>query len=212
MPPRREEEESEPESALSDDLEENNDERTLTVTASDGGDGLAVTDAANVAGGGGGGGRRSWVHRKKPARDPQFAAFAEDVKVMRKHIHKFSRGIIHPRTAHWLQYWDMLIALSVVFTAVVTPVDIFMRKEIPENVGTIFYVGMFLNFLFFIDVYINLNRAFRESRQAGGRWVTNRRRIVAHYAKRWLWIDIVAAIPFDLPVAFELIDLSEGGR
>ena len=45
----------------------------------------------------------------------------------------------------------------------------------------------------------------------GGRWVTNRQKIVARYAKRWLWIDIAAAIPFDVPVAFKLIDISEGG-
>ena len=42
--------------------------------------------------------------------------FALDVKVMRKHIRKFSKGIIHPRTARWLQYWGVLIALCVVFT------------------------------------------------------------------------------------------------
>ena len=96
--------------------------------------------------------------------------------------------------------------------AVVTPVDIFMRKEIPKTVGTIFYIGMFLNFLFFIDLYINLNRAYRQSRQQGGRWVTNRGQIIANYARGWLVIDCISAIPFDFPVAFEMIDLSNGGR
>eukprot|EP00966_Prymnesium_polylepis_P032605 758314-Prymnesium_polylepis.1 len=43
-------------------------------------------------------------------------AFSADVKIMRKHIRKFSKGIIHPRTARWLQYWDVLISLCVVFT------------------------------------------------------------------------------------------------
>jgi hypothetical protein len=84
-----------------------------------------------------------------------------------------------------------------------------MRKEIPEDVGTIFYIGMFLNVLFFCDLYINLHRAYREGRQQGSRWVTNRKRIFINYARKWMLIDLVSAIPFDAPIAFGIVDISE---
>eukprot|EP00966_Prymnesium_polylepis_P214996 4979434-Prymnesium_polylepis.2 len=31
-------------------------------------------------------------------------------------INKYSKGIIHPRTAHWLKPWDLVISCSVIFT------------------------------------------------------------------------------------------------
>ena len=50
-------------------------------------------------------------------------AIANEINAMRRNIKQIHRGIIHPRTDKWIQYWDAVSFICLLFTACVTPVE-----------------------------------------------------------------------------------------
>jgi hypothetical protein len=77
----------------------------------------------------------------------------------------------------------------VIYYAIVVPVRLAFgidpKHEAAEHVLTAF---------FFLDIIFNFNTAIQKK----GVYITQRKAIATDYCKIWLWIDLVATIPFDI--------------
>lgn len=46
-------------------------------------------------------------------------------------LKRYGKGIVHPRTAKWVQWWDGMSFLCLIYTAVVTPFEVGLLQPIP---------------------------------------------------------------------------------
>ncbi|XP_015836379.1 potassium voltage-gated channel subfamily H member 6 isoform X2 [Tribolium castaneum] len=117
----------------------------------------------------------------------------------------------NPRIHNWtiLHYspfkavWDWIILILVMYTAIFTPyVAAFLLNE-PDNnrknkkygEDPIVIIDLIVDVTFIIDILIN----FRTTYVSGNdEIVSDPVRIAIHYLKGWFFIDLVAAVPFDL--------------
>ncbi|XP_045469182.1 potassium voltage-gated channel subfamily H member 6-like isoform X2 [Harmonia axyridis] len=100
--------------------------------------------------------------------------------------------------------WDWIILILVIYTAIFTPyVAAFLLSE-PEfsakknkkySEDPIVIIDLIVDVTFIIDILIN----FRTTYVSGtDEIVSDPGRIAVHYLKGWFFIDLVAAVPFDL--------------
>ena len=91
-----------------------------------------------------------------------------EIKEMRKIIRKQGRGIIHPRTAKWLQWWDAVSFACLLFTASVTPFEVTLLPSValqalpsqPQHLG-LFLVNRLVDLFFLADLCLNFFMAYR---------------------------------------------------
>ena len=133
--------------------------------------------------------------------------FSSEVDTMRRHIRQMrSRVWTSPR---WISLLDMLVGFCTLFVSIVSPVDVTMSRQ--AKFGTVFLVGVISNAVFGFDCLVRFNRAYRDETSKGGRWVRNRRKICMRYLKGWFVIDVIAAMPLDLPFILGILDASSSG-
>ena len=134
--------------------------------------------------------------------------FVDDVASMRSHIRRmYSRVWTSSRS---LSYLDMVVGCCVLFTSIVSPVDVTMSRAASMN--AVFLIGLGCNAVFAVDCFVCFNRGFREEKgRNGGRWVRNRRQIISRYLKTWFIVDLAAMCPLDLPFVLGIIDSSDPG-
>ena len=106
-----------------------------------------------------------------------------------------SGGIIEP-DGDFSRQWDVITAVLLVFVAVVTPFELgFLTTRIDTTPSLIlFVINRVVDFLFIVDIVIQANTAFIDNR---GRKVYSRRKILRHYARTWMFVDVVSVIPYD---------------
>ena len=106
-----------------------------------------------------------------------------------------SGGIIEP-DGEFSRQWDVITAVLLVFVAVVTPFELgFLTTRIDTTPSLIlFAINRVVDFLFIVDIVIQANTAFIDTR---GRKVYSRRKIFWHYARTWMFVDVVSVIPYD---------------
>lgn len=118
--------------------------------------------------------------------------------------------IIYPE-AVWKPFWDMFIALILLFTCVVTPARIALTGEEDNLTWTI--VNGTIDICFLLDIIFILNTAYLDDNY---KLVDSRKEIAVTYMKAWFIIDLLALIPFDLIMKVtdinSMIRLSRLGR
>jgi len=139
--------------------------------------------------------------------DKQPREFQADVTEMRERIHRLRSRVWV--TSRWLAYLDMAVGGAVLFTSLVSPVDVAMART--AQPGFVFFIGLLCNFIFFVDMCVNFNRAYREETSKGGAWVKDRSRITRHYLRTWFIVDCFAVIPLDMPFVMGMLDATEPG-
>ncbi|KAK9530410.1 hypothetical protein VZT92_011912 [Zoarces viviparus] len=117
-----------------------------------------------------------------------------------------------PETTWWIllhyspfkAFWDWIILLLVLYTAVFTPYSAtFLLDEHMElrqkgcgyTCHPLNVVDLSVDVLFIVDIVINLRTTYVNQNDEV---VTQPSRIAKHYIKGWFSIDLFAAIPFDL--------------
>ncbi|XP_078034925.1 potassium voltage-gated channel seizure isoform X4 [Augochlora pura] len=117
-----------------------------------------------------------------------------------------------PRIGKWtiLHYspfkavWDWVILLLVLYTALFTPyVAAFVlsdpeynsKKDKKYSDDPIVIIDLIVDVTFIVDIIINFRTTFVNSNEEV---VSHPAKIAVHYLKGWFFIDLVAAIPFDL--------------
>lgn len=104
---------------------------------------------------------------------------------------KLKKSIISPESKY-LNCWNILIALILLYTILVSPCELaFENLETPE----LQYIDYLIDLLFFADVIINSVTAFYD---AETNLVNTHKKIFLHYLKRWMLVDIIACIPFQV--------------
>ena len=89
--------------------------------------------------------------------------------------------------------WDLLLALILLYTALVMPFRLAFYDTIFWDTWTI--VDFIIDGLFFVDVVVNF---FCVTVNPDGSLETNHKKIVFGYLKGWFWLDISACMPFSL--------------
>ncbi|XP_078135046.1 voltage-gated delayed rectifier potassium channel KCNH4 [Sander vitreus] len=98
--------------------------------------------------------------------------------------------------------WDWLILLATFYVAVTVPYDVsFMEynSEAVERSASISDIAV--EFLFIIDIILTFRTTYVSQ---SGQVVYEGRSICLHYATSWFFVDLLAALPFDLLYAFNI--------
>uniref|UniRef100_A0A8D0D748 Voltage-gated delayed rectifier potassium channel KCNH4 n=1 Tax=Sander lucioperca TaxID=283035 RepID=A0A8D0D748_SANLU len=98
--------------------------------------------------------------------------------------------------------WDWLILLATFYVAVTVPYDVsFMEynSDAVERSASISDIAV--EFLFIIDIILTFRTTYVSQ---SGQVVYEGRSICLHYATSWFFVDLLAALPFDLLYAFNI--------
>ena len=107
-----------------------------------------------------------------------------------RHRHKRKCCMCYPEDPN-KAHWDLCISLILVFTCVMTPVDMAF-----DDVGSHWdWILRVIDCLFFIDCIIIFNSAFYDE---DFRIIENYKSIASSYIQSWFFVDILAIIPFDI--------------
>uniref|UniRef100_A0A671T7V5 Potassium channel, voltage gated eag related subfamily H, member 7 n=1 Tax=Sinocyclocheilus anshuiensis TaxID=1608454 RepID=A0A671T7V5_9TELE len=123
-----------------------------------------------------------------------------EYKLQTSRINKFT--ILH--YSPFKAVWDWLILLLVIYTAVFTPysaafllndVEEQKRRECGYSCSPLNVVDLMVDIMFIVDILINFRTTYVNTNEEV---VSHPAKIAVHYFKGWFFIDMVAAIPFDL--------------
>lgn len=119
-----------------------------------------------------------------------------------------------PETRWWIllhyspfkAFWDWIILLLVLYTAVFTPYSAaflldehggFRQRRCGYTCNALNIVDLMVDVLFIVDIVMNFRTTYVDQKDVV---VTQPSRIAKHYIKGWFFIDLFAAIPFDLVI------------
>ena len=102
---------------------------------------------------------------------------------------------IDPERSKYIQYWDVLIVIALVYTATITPYEIgFIHTD--TEIDSMFVCNQIINGIFLIDVVLQFFLHYQQPKEQGGDWVRNQRKIVRHYLHGSFAIDFISTLPF----------------
>ncbi|XP_067315237.1 potassium voltage-gated channel subfamily H member 7 isoform X7 [Pseudorasbora parva] len=123
-----------------------------------------------------------------------------EYKLQTPRINKFT--ILH--YSPFKAVWDWLILLLVIYTAIFTPYSAAFllndleeerRRECGYSCSPLNVVDLIVDIMFIVDILINFRTTYVNANEEV---VSHPAKIAVHYFKGWFFIDMVAAIPFDL--------------
>lgn len=122
--------------------------------------------------------------------------------------------IIDPRHSRRQPYWDGVTTAALVFTALVTPLEVSFFEPSTEPSDILFIANRLIDIIFFLDMILQfflMYQAKAESPADQGRWVWEPNEIWRHYLTGWFGIDLLSIVVsgFDL---LSLRVVSGGGR
>ncbi|XP_038154409.1 potassium voltage-gated channel subfamily H member 8 isoform X2 [Cyprinodon tularosa] len=101
--------------------------------------------------------------------------------------------------------WDWLILLATFYVAVTVPYNVCFTVGGGRDEGTSrsppSVSDILVEILFILDILLNFRTTFVST---SGQVVYDARSICVHYVTTWLFVDLVAALPFDLLYAFNI--------
>jgi len=99
--------------------------------------------------------------------------------------------IIGPNST-FKRVWSIILIIILVYTATLMPYKLALIKK---NEGFWFYLDTLVDFLFMIDIYVNVNSPIPIRNDT---FDYDRSRIFKNYLFGWLIVDIFASLPLDL--------------
>jgi hyperpolarization activated cyclic nucleotide-gated potassium channel 1 len=90
------------------------------------------------------------------------------------------------------EYWSFIVALLLLFTAIITPYRLALVDSYDE---TWLIIDLVIDGLFVVDVFVNCFLAYYNEEMD---IITDRKMIFIHYLKGWFLLDTVACIPFSI--------------
>ena len=132
---------------------------------------------------------------------------AVGAQMMNKHKAFMERSplVISPRT-WYMRRWDMVTLVLLLFTAVVTPVEVAFLETSLWSV--LFWINRSVDSLFVIDIFLNFFVAIIDPED--GQLIFHHPTIIKTYLKGWFPIDVVSIMPFDLvSLLFENSDVGK---
>ena len=121
--------------------------------------------------------------KKNPLSTLDSTMYAKSEKKKRK-------CVIYPESK-FIQFWDVLIFILIIYCIIVNPIEI---AFIDEN--QFFYVvNLIIDFTFMVDIVLNFLRAFENKEN---KIIDNPCHIATNYICGWIWLDIICAFPYTL--------------
>ena len=114
--------------------------------------------------------------------------------------------IIDPHKATWTAYWDLITTSALLYTAIVTPVEVsFIPSPPPDETysQTLFWVNRCVDLIFITDMILQFRLAVRVTGVNGTRWLRKPAEVAAAYVvSKWFWLDAfsVCTSIFDFPI------------
>ena len=93
-----------------------------------------------------------------------------------------------------MRRWDLVTLLLLLFTAIVTPVEVAFMETVLWSV--LFLINRSVDCLFIFDIFLNFFVAIVDPED--GQLVFHHPTIVKEYLRGWFWIDVISVMPFDL--------------
>jgi len=163
----------------------------------------------------GGAGRLSVVNRQSTAssiaqyKDPAVNRVAERIKFLensmspeqRRREELLHKGkpfyIIDPRKSKLMGYWDLTTSLALIFTAIVTPVEVaFVSMALDRWRDPLFLINRLIDLIFLLDIglqFVLMYPAADASEPGGERWVSSFPLIAKRYIRSaWFAIDCLS--------------------
>ncbi|XP_026104440.1 potassium voltage-gated channel subfamily H member 8-like, partial [Carassius auratus] len=102
--------------------------------------------------------------------------------------------------------WDWLILLATFYVAVTVPYNVCFtvvggRDDVSTPRSPPSVSDILVEILFMLDILLNFRTTFVST---SGQVVYDARSICVHYVTTWLFVDLIAALPFDLLYAFNV--------
>ena len=105
--------------------------------------------------------------------------------------------LIDPRTSKFMGYWDFTTSLALLFTALVTPVEVAF-VQMPEDRwrDPLFLINRVIDVVFVVDVcfqFVLMYAAVDNDNPSGERWVKDPREIAKRYVRSfWFYVDMIS--------------------
>lgn len=146
-------------------------------------------------------------------KDPGVMMVAEQIRRFDKKLVPINRVpwvrrcVIDPRTSAWIGWWDGIMSLALVFTGIVTPVEVgFMAVPDHRWIDPLFLINRFVDIVFLCDLGLQFVLMYPQPTgdSAGGGtapWVDDVRLIARHYAfSAWFLLDFfsISVSAFDI--------------
>ena len=103
------------------------------------------------------------------------------------------RWVLDPTTKQYRR-WDMCTFTALVFTAVVTPVEVGFFGD--PRLDLLFCVNRVIDLVFITDIFIQFILAYPDPGR-GNILIKSSRMIARRYLRTWFVIDLVSSVPFD---------------
>ena len=152
-------------------------------------------------------------HNLSPLTNRRYARCSEEFKqthlLIREQLQQHGRWVINPRSSKWVPYWDGSVTACLLFTALVTPIEVCLLPDHSFEISGMIYlfiVNRCIDAFFFADCILNFFFAYQEPAAQGGRWVLKSHLIRKHYLSTWFTVDIISTVPFDLFLQVGAID------
>eukprot|EP00931_Biecheleriopsis_adriatica_P107498 TRINITY_DN8183_c0_g1_i5.p1 TRINITY_DN8183_c0_g1~~TRINITY_DN8183_c0_g1_i5.p1 ORF type:complete len:944 (+),score=150.79 TRINITY_DN8183_c0_g1_i5:57-2888(+) len=102
--------------------------------------------------------------------------------------------VIDPQS-NYMKMWDIIVVLCLIFTALVTPYEIAFLK--PGDSMAVTVLNRLVDITFVKDMIMQFFMKVERNTRQGKIWVRDRKQVAKIYARTWLFIDIIAIIPYD---------------
>jgi hypothetical protein len=102
-----------------------------------------------------------------------------------------SKFLIYPEDT-FTSFWDVYIAIILIFSCLITPYRLALIEEDSDNWVII---NAFIDIMFLCDIILIFNTTYYDEEF---NLISDRKTIAIIYFKGWLFIDLVAIVPFDL--------------
>ena len=102
-----------------------------------------------------------------------------------------SKWLIDPRHSKLVTYWDATVGLALLYTAIVTPVEVGFLASFTAPTEPLFIINQVILLLFVIDMVMQFFLMYPEQGQHGSRYVYDSAAIARHYLKSWFLLDMI---------------------
>ena len=140
--------------------------------------------------------------------DEEDIPVEEQVERMRARLAMNYSYVILPNHKY-LQRWDLVTMLALIFTALVTPVEVGFTSKALGITDALFIVNRSVDLVFICDLILQFNLSYRDELK-GGQLIKSRKAIARRYLRGWFSVDFVSVIPFELlpvPPSFKMMRL-----
>eukprot|EP00930_Biecheleria_cincta_P035583 TRINITY_DN24467_c0_g2_i1.p1 TRINITY_DN24467_c0_g2~~TRINITY_DN24467_c0_g2_i1.p1 ORF type:complete len:880 (+),score=116.87 TRINITY_DN24467_c0_g2_i1:102-2741(+) len=106
---------------------------------------------------------------------------------------KATKVVIDPDSSY-MKGWDVVVMLSLVFTALVTPFEIAFMEPAYD---LMYFFNKIVDLVFVKDMVMQFFLKIKKQTRQGTIWIRDRKKIARNYLSTWFVIDLLAILPYD---------------